>query len=62
MIYGFREAVCLLHACSGNQKPNRAEAGEAPLLGVRGDARLIPWDLFSQVWEMVGTVPHRHRM
>lgn len=44
------EKLCLLPASSGNQKPNRTEAGEASLFGVEGDARLIHWDLFFQMW------------
>lgn len=44
------EKLCLLLACSGNQKPNRVEVGEAPFFGLRGNARLICWDLFSQMW------------
>lgn len=56
MIYGFREAV-FTAACSGNQKPNRAEPREAPLLGVGSDASLTHWDLFSQMREDSGNCP-----
>lgn len=51
------EKMCLLPACSGNQKPKRAEAGEASLLGVEGNARLIRWDLFPQMWGHGGNCP-----
>lgn len=51
------EKLCLLPACSGNQKPNRVEVGEALLLGVGGNARLIRWDLFSQMWGDGGNRP-----
>lgn len=51
------EKLCLLPDCSGNQKPNRAEAGGAPLLGEGGDARFIRWDLFSQMWGDGGNCP-----
>lgn len=44
------EGLCLLPACFGNQKPNRAEAGAAPLLGAGSEARWMLWDLFSQMW------------
>lgn len=51
------EKLCLLRDCSGNQKPNRAEAGGAPLLVVGDDARLTGWDLFSQMWGDGGNRP-----
>lgn len=46
----FGEKLCLLSACSGNQKPNRAKAGETLFLGVGVDARLMLWDSFSEMW------------
>lgn len=46
---------CLLPACLGNQKPNRAEAGAAPLLGREATPGGCSGIYFLRCGEMVGT-------